>query len=252
VHQEKKTIVSAAGPAMLPMLEQYALPSFERYADAMGYGIHVEKLDSDSSDDKNPFNRAARWAKLGVIRELLDTCDTLVWLDADVIICRQNEDIADGVHPDAFQGLALDWVPQAQRINPNTGVWVIRNNSQAFKFLDAVDEMGLIPGPWADQAAVMKVLGWEWDEADTFNYRWARPVHASEYLAGTNWLGQGWNQPDLTCTSRAEAWTGRPYVERPYAVHFMGMNFVERELKMRNLAQQLGFYTMPQPTQISA
>jgi hypothetical protein len=88
VHQEKKTIVTAAGPAMLKMLEQYALPSFERYADVMGYDVHVEKLDSDSSNDKNPFNRAARWAKLGVIREALDKCDTLVWLDADVIICR--------------------------------------------------------------------------------------------------------------------------------------------------------------------
>ena len=150
-----------------------------------------------------------------------------MWFDADVLVLRADEDIADHLHPRSFQALALEQVPHEHRVNPNTGVWVMRSGPQALAFLDAIERLGPQPGPWADQGAVLAALGW--DRGDE-RYHWARPGTGTEFLAGTSWLPPGWNQASVTgrndadlFNSTAASYEGRPVVGAPHALHFMGM-----------------------------
>jgi hypothetical protein len=169
----------------------------------------------------------AKWAKIGLLRGALQRAPLALWMDADVLLLRDDEDIAVHLHPSAFQAFALEQVPAEHRVNPNTGVWLLRSCPLAFAFLDAVDAAGMQPGPWADQGAVLAALGW--DRGDQ-RYRWARPGPGNDFLSGTSWLPTGWNQPwtgsreDGECfNSPAASYADRPRVPRPNALHFMGM-----------------------------
>ena len=89
----------------------------------------------------------AKWAKLRLLREALERYPLALWVDADVLLRRHDEDVATHLHPDHFQGLVLEHVPYEHRVNPNTGVWLMRSDPTAFAFLDAVEAAGPQPGP---------------------------------------------------------------------------------------------------------
>src|SRR3954462_15871062 len=168
-----------------------ALPPFRRGARRWGWAVDAVDLTADGVAADAGAQRA-KWAKIGLLRSALERAPLAMWVDADVLILRDDEDVSGHLHPAAFQALALEQVPAEHRVNPNTGVWLLRSCPDAFAFLDAVECAGPQPGPWADQAAVMAVLGW--DRGDE-RYHWARPGRGSSYLAGTSWLPVSWNQP---------------------------------------------------------
>ena len=220
-------VVTAAGPSMRAVLRELSLPSFERFADRWGYEVRATELPFDG-EGADAVAQQAKWAKLRLLRDALDDHALALWLDADVLLLREDEDVADHLHPAHFQALALEHVPSEHRVNPNTGVWLMRSCPEAFAFLDAVEAAGPQPGPWADQGAVLAALGW--DRGDE-SYRWARPGRGSPFLAGTSWLPPAWNQPclderrDDDCfNSAAGSYSDRPRVLDPHALHFMGMS----------------------------
>lgn len=221
--QETKTLVTAAGPLMAPLL-QYSLPTFRQYGEAQGYDVVAERIEQDSSQWHSKNGREARWAKLGILRRVLENSDIAAWFDADIIICRDDEDISGHLRDDSFQALTMEQVPSENRLNPNTGVWVMRHCAEAFEFLDAVEEAGPQAGPWMDQGAVLKVLGWERGDE---NYHGARPGPGSEYLRNTSWLPVGWNQPFTDRPDIGEVWSNRPTEKFPSAVHFLGMREID-------------------------
>ena len=218
-------LVTAAGPVMQPVLQDLSLPSFHRFAQRWDYDVRVESLPQDgvAADDAA---QQAKWAKIRLLRAALEQYALALWVDADVLIRRTDEDIAAHLHPEHFQALGLEQVPYEHRVNPNTGVWLMRSSPDAFAFLDAIDATGPQPGPWADQGAVLAALGWERGDE---RFHWARPGPGNEFLAKTSWLPVGWNQPYLgdrgsACyNSAAESYEGRPAVPDPHALHFMGM-----------------------------
>lgn len=223
--QHRGVLVTAAGPQMQGVLRDLSLPSFERWAARWGYDVQVEALVRDGvAADEGA--QQAKWAKTRLLRRALERYPLALWVDADVLLRRDDEDIAIHLHPDHFQALVLEQVPYEHRINPNTGVWLLRSGPAAFAFLDAVEAAGPQPGPWADQGAVLVALGW--DRGDK-RYHWARPGLGNDFLAATSWLPVGWNQPylgdraDACYNSSAESYRGRPMVTEPHAVHFMGM-----------------------------
>ena len=163
------TIVSAAGPQMREVLHELALPSMRRYAAHWDWAVHAVDLASDGAC-ADPGAQRAKWAKVGLLREALRSSPQVLWLDADVLLTRDDEDVS--MHPTAFQALALEHVPHEHRVNPNTGVSLLRSCPRAFAFLDAVEQAGPQPGPWADRGAVLAVLGW--DRGDE-RHHWARP-----------------------------------------------------------------------------
>jgi hypothetical protein len=224
---------------MRAVLHELALPSFHRFAQRWGYTVQATDLAVDGVGAE-PAAQRAKWAKIGLLRDALAAFALVVWLDADVLLVRQDEDIAGHLHPDDFQALALEHVPFEHRINPNTGVWVLRSCPLAFEFLDAVEAAGLQPGPWADQGAVLAALGW--DRGDE-SYRWARPGVGNRFLTATSWLPPGWNQPYLARREDVELYNGsahsyldRPLVASPHALHFMGMTPQARYRHMSDVA----------------
>ena len=228
-------LVTAAGPQMRSVLHDLALPTFERYAARWGWAVCAVDLPSDGSGADDGA-QAAKWTKLRLLRQALERSPMALWLDADVLLLRDDENVTDHLHPDHFQALALEQVPTEHRVNPNTGVWLLRSCPAAFAFLDDVEAAGPQPGPWADQGAVLAALGWcRGDE----RYRWARPGAGGVHLAGTGWLPPGWNQPYTGSRSDAESFNSgagsyadRPRVDHPHALHFMGMSPAARARAM--------------------
>lgn len=235
-------LVTAAGPNMRPLLHQFAIPTFCLFADRWGYQVRATDLAQDGTA-ANGAAQHAKWAKVSLMRQALTEFPLALWLDADVLLTGTDEDIADHLHPDHFQALALEHVPFEHRVNPNTGVWLMRSCPQAFAFLDAVEAAGQQPGPWADQGAVLAALGWNRGDAQ---YRWAGPGTGTPFMAGTSWLPPGWNQPylegrtaDSCYNSTPESYATRPTVPFPHAVHFMGMSWLARSEHMGRYAAEL-------------
>ena len=221
-----KTIVTAAGPNMLPVLTRFSLPSFSWFAERQGYTVQVTHLQQDDTVRKSDSAKRARWQKLSIIRGALEQSKVVVWFDADVIICRNDTDILESLGPTDYQGLVLHSVPSENRINPNTGVWVMRQTEKAFRFLDTVETIGIPEGRWSDQGAVLEALGWiKGDD----RYHGARmPDNPTEFIEGTTWLPIGWNQAYYASRSNPEDYMGRPTVPNPFAVHFMAMTIADR------------------------
>lgn len=226
---------------MRRVLYDIALPTFQRYADAWGYEVETHDIPADGGRS-DPGAQAAKWAKVPLIRSALERAAFVIWLDADVLVARVDDDITTRLHPDHFQGLVAEQVPDEHRLNPNTGVWVLRAGAAATAFLDAVEAAGPQPGPWADQGAVLAALGWDPGE----HYRWARPGRGTDFLTCTSWLPPGWNQPftdrtdDESYNSLASGYADRPVVAAPYAVHFMGMTVEGRERRMAEYVREHG------------
>ena len=234
-------LLTAAGPHMHDVLYEFALPSFRRYGARWGYEVAAVDLPVDGVGADTAARRA-KWSKVQLLRDALDSYPLVLWLDADVLLLRCDEDIAAHLHPDCFQALALEQVPYEHRINPNTGVWLMRANPTALAFLDEVEAAGPQPGPWADQGAVLAALGWDRGDA---NYHWAKPGLGNQFLAGTSWLPPGWNQPYLDrhdetdlYNGTADSYTDRPTVARPHALHFMGMTPTARYRHMQAVTSQ--------------
>lgn len=230
--RSSRALVTAAGPQLRAGLQDLALPTFARYAAQWDWELVVEDLAIDGADAQT-VARQARWAKLRLIRQALAAHDLVLWLDPDVLVLRDDEDVAQHLHPETFQALALEHVPAEHRVNPNTGVWLVRSCPQAFAFLDAVAAAGQQPGPWADQGAVLAALGW--DRGDE-RYHWARPGPGNAHLAGTSWLPPSWNQAvqDLRVP---DGCADRPRVVDPHVLHFSGLPPAER---YRAMAQVVG------------
>lgn len=227
VPESPGAVLTAAGPHMRPALHDLALPTFRRWARRWGWTVLAHDLVCDGAG-ADAAAQSAKWAKVRLVREALQHHPLVLWLDADVLLLRDDEDVSMHLHPEHFQALALEHVPTEHRVNPNTGVWLLRSCPEALAFLDAVEQAGPQPGPWADQGAVLTALGW--DRGDE-RYHWARPGVGGRFLAGTSWLPPGWNQPwvdgrtTADCfNSSAASYADRPRVPEPHALHFMGMS----------------------------
>lgn len=235
-------VLTAAGPNMRRTLHELALPTFRRFADAWGYDVRAVDLGNDGSG-ADQLAQQAKWSKVTLLREALRDYALVLWLDADVLVVRTDEDVAAHLHGDHFQALALEHVPAEHRVNPNTGVWLMRSCAEAFAFLDAVTEAGPQPGPWADQGAVLAALGW--DRGDE-RYFWARPGRGTEALTATSWLPPSWNQPHVhgrtaenSYNSAPHSYLTRPTVPDPHVIHFMGMTPLARHEHMERVAASL-------------
>ena len=227
---------------MSRVLHELALPTFQRFADAWGYEVSAIDLPRDGRG-ADPLAQAAKWAKVQMLRGALQDYDTVLWVDADVLILRTDEDVAAHLRPGDFQALALEQVPAEHRVNPNTGVWLLSGPGGG-DFLDAVDRLGPQPGPWSDQGAVLAALGWDLGNEQ---HHGARPGVVSRFLLRTSWLPTGWNQPFVVGRSASDCFNSsvasyldRPRVPAPFALHFMGLTPEARFRHMSSHADTVG------------
>ncbi len=221
-----KVLLTAVGAHMRPLLS-YTLPTFQEYARRHGYRVVVADLDADGPS----VAREARFAKLGFMRAQLQAgADLVLWVDVDAIFRRFDDDIADCVRESDFQGLVFQVVPDFDRINPNTGVWVVRNRPTTFRFLRRMEQIGIQPGEaWADQAACMRALGFHMG-SDLLSYTGARPGRGTAFSGGTTWLPATFNT--LYYGGRPDQYHRRPEssptVTDPHVLHLANLPVSER------------------------
>jgi len=208
---------------MWQLLSTYTLPTFQKFAAIHGYELVVVHIDVDGPG----MLREARMFKTSFIRQQLNLgADLVFWIDADALFLRFDTDPADLLEAEHFQGLVLEHVPLRHRTNPNTGVWLIRNTPEAIEFLDHIKLIGLRSGEtWADQAAVMRGLGWNMGGQD---YVGAQAGPDTPVMLRTAWLPSTFNT--LINDGRPKLWyrEGMPTEKNPHIWHLAGLTPDER------------------------
>jgi hypothetical protein len=137
-----------------------AAPSYEAYARRWGWDVilSVEELSA---------GRPAPWAKVALVRELLDAYDWVLWIDADACFVRLDADIAAEQEPGKDLYLVEHaWGEPPQQSTANTGVFMLRSGSWARDLLDAMwAREALIDHRWWENAALLELLGYNLDPA---------------------------------------------------------------------------------------
>lgn len=221
-----KALVTAVGPSMHSILE-CSQPTLERYAATHDYDLIIERDLHDNDDYRHPDNKAARWARVPLMGELIMDYDLAVWFDADIMITDFERDIAEDVPPDDFQAFVLEQSPLTYRrgFNINTGVWPIRGDPESHAFIREVQKIGMVAtSTWASQDAMSRVLGWEMGDSPDGKYFMARPVNPSPFLRRTSWLPVAWNP-----TGIAKDLPGR-------VIHYAGL---KNDVRLDLMRQQL-------------
>ncbi len=142
-----------------------SLPLMARYAQRHGYRFVVP---SDAEVAGVCRGRPPSWGKIGWLSRLSRmTIDSIVvWLDADVVVCRHDADIAGGNFDHLpFVSMAVQNTPDGAV--PSCGVMLINNATNAAD--DAYNEIWAEAGPdgmnavrssgWWEQAAMIRWLG---------------------------------------------------------------------------------------------
>ena len=158
--------------------------TFEAYAELHGYDLRLETepLDPD---------RPPAWSKIALVRELLESYDEVLWVDADAIFLDISKDIAELVRPDKDLYLVEHVYEQDDSWrSANTGVFLVRSTPWAQQFLERVwAAEQYIDHPWWENAAVLDLLGYELPPDLTP----PRKLRRTEFDARVELIGLEWN-----------------------------------------------------------
>lgn len=151
----KKALTTFAYGPQADLLE-VSLPTFQRYALVHGYDLFVPA--------QRDLNRHHSWMKIPLICSLLNVYDTVLWLDADVVVRRFDVDI-ESVTPPSPMHMVVHETPDGSV--PNCGVWIVRK--EAAEFLESLWPLtGFARSEcWWEQAAVIAGLGGDPDATPT-------------------------------------------------------------------------------------
>jgi len=182
----EKVLVTLGTGAMGPVLDQ-SLYTFRSFADRHGYDVVVGAGDEAEG-------RAPAWAKVPLIRRLLDAYRLVLWIDADAIIVDDSEDPASFLAADSYQALVKhSWMGQEQ---PCTGVWLLRGNGRAKAFLDLIweDDRYVQVHPW-EQGSAMLALGYQSVSPGVMGT-------PTQWMDGTQWLDGEWDHIPILAEAR--------------------------------------------------
>jgi hypothetical protein len=145
-----------------------SLPLMARYAQRHGYRLVVP---SDAEVNLLCHGRPASWGKVAWLKQLSRESfeSTVLWLDADVVVCRHDVDIA-GDDPAAlpFVSMAVQNTPDGAV--PSCGVMLINNDANSYYYIqECYHAIWKASGPdgmnavrssgWWEQAAMIRWLG---------------------------------------------------------------------------------------------
>lgn len=204
----RRALVSiGAGPQR--RLLALAQRSFRPYAKRHGYDLVLR--DESPSDGRPPA-----WGKVVLLRQLAQHYETLVWLDADLVIVDGRRDIALELEDGHDIAMAEHSYGGSQMLN--SGVMVLRGGEPATSFLDAIWSLDeFTHHRWWENAAICSLLGYELDPP--------RPSRTTAWREATTLLDPRWN-------SIRDAPAARPYIR-----HYPGYSIKTRALFMaRDLA----------------
>jgi hypothetical protein len=170
--------IASIGTGPHEQLMRLAARSFRPFADRHGYDLHLHATVAD-------VGRPSPWAKVPLLRDLLDRYEQVLWLDSDLVIVDPSQDVPAV----DFMGLVEHTTKEGRM--PNTGVWVLRSSDRMREFLDLVwAQEDLIEHPWWENAAVCRLLGYDLDPVG--------PARQTPWLDATTFLDPRWNSiPDM-------------------------------------------------------
>lgn len=198
-------VIASLGCGAHEQLLALARRTIEPYARRHGYdlALHTEPVEP---------TRPAPWSKIRILRDLVDRYDTVVWLDADLVIVDPRVDIASELEDGHVLGLAEHRVGGGRF--PNTGVMVLRGGGLAARLLDAAWALDAYSEHrWWENAAICELLGYALDPP--------RPIASTRWRELTTFMSPRWN------------WIATAPVRHARIRHFPGFSVASRRLLMR-------------------
>jgi hypothetical protein len=168
--------IATIGSGPMRRILELSVQTFRTYAERHRYDLVVGSGDSNG--------RPAAWAKILLMRRLLDAYREVLWLDADTMVLDDTSDLADALEPSDYQGLVRH-VHADGAAYPNTGVWLVRG-ARGRELLDHLWTLEqFVRHEWWENAAFMHAMGYDVDTG--------RIVRTTDWANGTRWLDRTWN-----------------------------------------------------------
>jgi hypothetical protein len=134
-----------------------SIPTFRQYALTHNYHMYIPPPQPD-------FQRPWSWLKVPLLISLLESYETVLWLDADVVIMDHTKDILDDCSDAPFNVVVHE--TDDGKV-PNLGVFVARRSAvPILKEMWKLDEFNKSDG-WWEQAAFISVAGGDPDAVPT-------------------------------------------------------------------------------------
>lgn len=168
-----KKAITSFGVGYHSRLLALSAPTFYLYANNHNYDFFIPGNNFFTEETKQ---RHPAWWKLDVIEYLLNVYDQVLWLDADVIICKFDIDIVNTIDTNNMDfGVVVHETPDGQI--PNCGVWLL--NKSALNWLPQLRQHNSFARSqcWWEQAALLHIMGMNPDDQpitlpDSYNLPW--------------------------------------------------------------------------------
>lgn len=133
-----------------------SLPTFQRYALCHDYDLFVPA--------QREFNRPWSWFKVPLLLSLIEAYETVLWIDADVVVRKFDVDILAEAPPAPTSVVVHNTSDGAV---PNCGVWIVRK--EAKPLLEGMWHRADYRRSdcWWEQAAFIAALGGDPDQTPT-------------------------------------------------------------------------------------
>lgn len=128
------------------------LPPLQAYCERHGYQLVQAPLTPYAE------GRAASWGKVPALIDALYGSQVVVWVDCDILVHPKAPAIHRDVPDGACQALVFHDVPEGDI--PNCGVWLM-TECMVPVLRQVWDSVDLIDHPWWEQAALMRLLGYD-------------------------------------------------------------------------------------------
>ena len=220
--RKERICLITAHDSRFEALARLSGPRMTAICEAQDYELRSIKVDDCS--------RKGGWLKIGPIRQALEEqFDWLLWVDADALFLRADEDIRAEIRDDVDIQMALHEPQPKSRHEElsahfNTGVMLIRRCDWARDFFARVWDKGQIAHRWHDQATILLLLGY-----NDIVEQGPRRLHADDHKrVGT--LRVAWN-----------AIPGVASCHDPIVHHYAGVRFDTRLRLMEMDAASIPF-----------
>lgn len=176
----KRVVLCTAGSGAHAAFIDLVRPMLAHYADRYDYDVVVHQRALQTS-------RPPAWDKIVLLRMLLDSYDTAIWIDADAAIVEFDQNICDVANHTKQFWLAKHRFDSADQ--PNTGVLVVHRSPDTIRFLEQVwCQTSLIHHPWWEQAAILRLLGYDLSQLGQAHLKQPTP-----WFDMVGWLPKEWN-----------------------------------------------------------
>jgi hypothetical protein len=148
-----KKVLTTFGFGPQEQLLEVAIPTFYKYAQKHNYDVFIPNESFFATTTKT---RHYSWWKIELISKLFESYDKILWIDADVVVCRFDQDIMNELSVDSHVGMVV------HKTNigyvPNCGVWVLdKKCMEWFPDLWQYNNLPRSEGFWEQDAMLYKL-----------------------------------------------------------------------------------------------